>query len=262
MKLLLEHLKNNKEALTYLSKLIGIANHPVNIGTAREGLISNFLEKNLPEFIRYHSGEIFDSKGNRSGQIDIVLHPITSPKIYLNNNINMFPAETVLCALEVKSNLTTGKNSHLDASLELCKKIKNLIISRRKSEYQFSPYVVDADKVPYIIFAYKGPLLKTLSKSISEYSKREDFTSRDLPDLIVVLDRGYYLVKNKNWHTYEASSEDLYMVFENVNYTLLGIFEYILKLVECWSLNQAGHVLPIEEYTQDGSYTSLDEFFK
>ena len=60
MKLLLEHLKNNKDALLQYSKLIGAANHPGNLGVAREGLISNFLKQNLPEFIRYHTGEIFD----------------------------------------------------------------------------------------------------------------------------------------------------------------------------------------------------------
>ena len=111
MKLLLEHLKNNKEALLTYSDVISIAKHAVNLGTARESLIANFLKQNLPEYISYHTGEVFDSVDNRSGQIDIVLHPITAPKINLYNAINIFPSESVLAAIEIKSNLTTGKKS-------------------------------------------------------------------------------------------------------------------------------------------------------
>ena len=117
MKLLLEHLKNNRDALLKYSELVGIASHSGNLGMAREGLISNFLKQNLPEYIMYLSGEIFDRSDNRSGQIDIVLHPITSPKIYLHKSINIFPAETVLSAIEIKSNLTTGEKGTLYKAL-------------------------------------------------------------------------------------------------------------------------------------------------
>lgn len=95
-KILLKHLENNQNLLIEYSKLINVAKHGTILGSARENVISSFLEQNLPTFIEYHSGEAFNNKGERSGQIDIILHPITSPKLFLNHKINLFPIETIM----------------------------------------------------------------------------------------------------------------------------------------------------------------------
>lgn len=245
MKLLIEHLKNNREALLKLSEAFSLADHPVNLGTAREGLISNFIKNNLPEYISYHSGEIFDQNNNSSGQIDIVLHPLTSPKINLYNSISVFPAETVLAAIEVKSTLTTGrKNGALAQSLSSCKKLKELkIIGRNRDQTIIS----DPDRVPFILFAYKGPTINTLRKHLRESENK----LWELPDLIVVLDKGYYFAKGHNWMNAGQTVDSVYRVKDDDNSCLLGIFEYILKLIEYWFINPAEHTMPIEDYTKD-----------
>ena len=256
MKLLLEHLKNNKDSLLQYSELIGVANHPGNLGIAREGLISNFLKQNLPENIRYHSGEIFDRNENRSGQIDIVLHPITSPKIYLHNTINIFPAETVLSAIEIKSNLSTGiSKGTLYEALNSCKKLKSLEIPTRRTDY-----IIDPQTVPFIIFSYKGPTLKTLKKQIKNYNDQPDINFRLLPDLIVVLERGYYLLKSTGWRSAGMTVDQLYNVKDDKEFVLLGMYEFILKLVEYWFLNPSEHTMPIKEYTKN--MPTIFDFFK
>ncbi len=108
-KKLLIHFNQLQNILTEFSKLIDNAEHPVNLGSAREALISNFLSSNLSELISFHTGEIFDTFDHYSGQIDIVLHPKSSPKLNLFGAINLFPLETVLAAIEVKSSLNTDK---------------------------------------------------------------------------------------------------------------------------------------------------------
>ncbi|MDA3838449.1 MAG: hypothetical protein PF574_05655 [Candidatus Delongbacteria bacterium] len=243
MKLLLDHFEKSKKALESLSELISTAKHPGNLGTAREGLISNFLMKNLPEYISYHSGEIFDSDNRRSGQIDIVLHPITSPKINLLNSINMFPVDTVLAAIEVKSNLTTGKKTgELNNVLSSCTDLKKLCFVNVRNSYA---EITDPDRIPFLVFAYKGPTLKTLTKHLKQ--KGSIIKS---PDLIVVLDRGYYLVK-KSYKTHLGITvENMYTVVNANKYVLLGLFEYILKLIECWFKNPSETTMPITEYTQ------------
>ncbi len=254
MKLLIEHLKNNREALLKLSEAVSIADHPVNIGTAREGLISNFIQNNLPEYISHHTGEVFDRNNNRSGQIDIILHPLTSPKINLHNSINIFPAETVLAAIEVKSNLTPGKkNSSSAQALSSCKKLKKLQITGRTRD---KATICDPDRIPFILFAYKGPTINTLKKQLSE----SEIGLRELPDLIVVLNRGYYLVKGPNWTSIDQSVDSVYQVKDDHDSSLLGIFEYILKLIEYWFINPAEHTMPIEDYTRDRP--SLFDFFE
>jgi len=258
MKLLLEHLKNNAEALQSYSEHVGIASHPVNLGSAREGVIANFLERNLPENIKYHTGEIFDRKENRSGQIDVVIHPISSPKINLYNSINIFPAETVLAALEVKSNLTTGKNGTLTKALQACEKLKKVEVLREKSGHTIN---VDPTAVPFIIFAYKGMLNKTLLKHLEAYEPMSGgLNYRVLPDLIVVLDRGYYLLKTPGWHAAGVPFEQRFKSYTNNENVLLGIFAYLLKLIETWFNNPLGHNMPIKEYTQD--MTSILSFLQ
>jgi hypothetical protein len=255
-KLLLAHLKNNREALLQYSKLIGIAKHSVNLGTARECLIVNFIQKNLPEYISYHSGEIFDTKENRSGQIDIILHPITSPKINLQNTINIFPAETVLAAIEVKSNLTTGKRTGtLSEALVSCKKLKELDLfipsHSEDSEQDITPSILaDPNKIPFILFAYKGPQLNTLIKHLRTYCTNED-KYRVLPDLIVILESGYCLKKTKNWQYVGATFDNAYKVDQNKDFILLGIFVFILKLIEYWFIKPSKHIMPIDEYTKN-----------
>lgn len=205
--ILLDHLDNNRDALQQSSKLIGLAKHGINLGSARESLISNFLKQNLPEYIRYHSGEIFDSENRRSGQIDIILHPITSPKIHLHNTINIFPAETVLLAIEVKSNLTSGKTGQLSKAIESCKKLKQLEITTRTTT---DNDIIDKQRVPFVVFAYKGAKLQAIRTEIERHASLPETTYRCLPDLIVVLDEGYYIMKSSAWHCAGANYNDVY----------------------------------------------------
>ena len=243
MKLLLEHLKNNREALQKYSDVISSARHSVNLGAARESLISNFLTQNLPEFISYHSGEVFDSNERRSGQIDIVLHPITSPKLNLYNSVSIFPAETVLAAIEVKSTLTTGKSvGSLVEALKSCEKLKGLEIFKNSND---SP-VVDPQRVPFIVFAFKGPTLETLKKHLNKHSN-----IRELPDLILVLDKGYCLVKDRSWHNILDSTISGYSVSDGQDEVLVHLFKYIIGIVEYWSANPSDHTMPIEKYTKN-----------
>lgn len=250
MKLLLEHLKNNREALLIFSKLVSSASHSVNLGMARKSLIKNFIQTNLPEYINYHTGEVFDKHESRSGQIDIILHPISAPKIYLQNTISIFPAETVLAAIEVKSKLTTGKNkSSLHEALATCLKLKHLELSSVANPP--SDQIVDAQRVPFILFAFEGPKLNTLRKHLAIQFGKRHITAREMPDLIVILDRGYYLTKSRGWMNAGITAENLYNETIDPDIVLLGLFQLVLKLVENWVNDPTGHAMPIKAYTED-----------
>ena len=209
--ILAQHLINNAEALRQFGKDVGLLNHCVNLGTARENLITNFLKKNLPESIGYHSGELFDCQGARSGQIDIVLHPITSPKINLHDTINMFPAETVLAAIEVKSNL---KKDDIEKALESSRKVKALNFSNRIDS--FSERIsdgVDFEKIPFIIFSFQGGEISTLLENMKEYSDKEDIDFSCFPEAIIVLEKNYSLIKRfPDCYMATTTIESLYSV--------------------------------------------------
>jgi len=243
-----DHLKRNKEALEKYSEIADLFKNKTNIGTAREELISNFLSKNLPEFIKFYSGEIFNHEKKRSGQIDIVVHPITSPKFNIMGSINLFPAETVLAAIEVKSDLTTGKKSALSDALNLSKNVKRLNLLNVNNNF--------SDTVPFIIFAYKGPTIATLKKQIEKFVTQESIHYGVVPDLIVVLNKGYYLTRQNSWET-ANSVEDVYKINKNKEEVLYGIFAYLLKLVEEWNANK----MPLKEYFEGLSHYPLYDLF-
>lgn len=239
----LEHLKYNRDDLIRTGENAHIAEHGGNIGSIREGLITKFLEQNLPEFVRYHSGQIFDSYGKRSGQIDIVLHPITSPKLHLLGSINLFPTETVLSAIEVKSNLD---RKILKEVMLSCKKVKELQRFEQSICYT-QQGLVDVSKVPYILFCYKGCTLNSLVKNIQDLIDTQEIAYKDLPDLILVLDRGYCLEKPISVAD-ELPIEEYYTRFEDKEKVLLFIFTYLMKLIEDWASNSSRYAMPIKKY--------------
>lgn len=75
-------------------------------GTEREHFVGSFLEEVLPPPFRFGTGDITDTTGNKSGQVDVVVeYPFLpslptgkgSPRLYL--------AEGVAAAIEVKSDV-------------------------------------------------------------------------------------------------------------------------------------------------------------
>lgn len=252
--LFLIHLENSRKLLMELAKSAGILQHSGNLGTAREGFISNFLERNMPEAISYHSGEIFDSETERSGQIDIVLHPNTSPKLNIFGAINLFPVETVLAAIEVKSNL--GDEDEINRITTSCHKVKKLTRNwKRDSSQNISCNTgrfCDVEKAPYIVFAYKGCTEETLYRHMETHSKAlnegGNIKQEYLPDLILILEQGYCLEKKFSDEGIHSFRDRYQKIDEKENLVLMGLFDYLIRLVNDFAENQSSYIMPIEKY--------------
>lgn len=76
-------------------------------GSVLEALISQLFEPLLPPNIGVGTGQIIDSySGQQSGQIDIVLYNKSIlPPILLDQRLGIFPIESVLYTIEVKTTL-------------------------------------------------------------------------------------------------------------------------------------------------------------
>lgn len=96
----------------YLSEVIDaefnlsgkLIKHPVGIGDARESIIKSILLRFLPSIYEIGTGQIIDSDGGRSKQIDIVISRRDFPslsmpsgsKIYLIESCSpCFPSKTL-----------------------------------------------------------------------------------------------------------------------------------------------------------------------
>ncbi|MGY3330143.1 hypothetical protein ACVILI_003160 [Mesorhizobium sp. USDA 4775] len=77
------------------------------IGQERAAFIDEFLAKVLPPIYRFGTGDVTNSAGAKSGQLDVVLeHPFgPSLPVVGSGQTRLYLAESVAAVIEVKSNL-------------------------------------------------------------------------------------------------------------------------------------------------------------
>lgn len=240
MRVLVKHLNDVAEVLRATSRQIQVASHGVNAGSAREALISSFLEQHLAESVSYFTGEILDHNDERSGQIDVIVHPKSSPRLPLQKDVSVVFSDSVLAAIEVKSNLNTasGKNPcHLRSALDSCVKTKRLSrgtwVSGAKNNR-----LVHLKRIPVFIFAFNGPSVETLRQKIYEYQTQENVPLDLMPDLITVLDRNYYLVQNNGWFIEKVENPSVHWSQNSQPEAVLaGMYVYLTKIIEAYGSN-------------------------
>jgi hypothetical protein len=75
-------------------------------GTEREHFVNSFLARVFPSPFRFGNGDITDSHGNRTGQVDVVVEYPFGPSLPMpGGETRLYLAETVAAVIEVKSNI-------------------------------------------------------------------------------------------------------------------------------------------------------------
>lgn len=83
--------------------------HPNDVGGNREDILINFFNRHLPhKFNAVRGGKIFDSDGNMSNQVDVIIYDNTVPRLGSQTN-TLYLAEGVTTAIEVKPELTKNE---------------------------------------------------------------------------------------------------------------------------------------------------------
>ena len=243
--ILVTHFDKTRKTLLELSKHFEIVNNGTVKGNIREGVVHEFLQKNLPTVVDYLTGEIIDCKGARSGQIDIILQSISDPRIQLYKDQHIALCDAVLAVIEVKSTLTTGApngESSLVQALNTFKKVKSLY--RTVKIKSITGDNQDKETIPCILFAYTGPPVETLANALktyaTQYEYKEEECDRFLPDVIVVLDKGYYAYKEDGW-IFERTEEIVkgkLLPNKKTEETLIGMFVYLCNVIQSWNKNR------------------------
>jgi hypothetical protein len=88
------------------SRLVG---HNGEVGRANELALAQLVTSLLPSTVGVGTGVIIDSEGNRSAQTDLVIYDKgAQPQILAHSTQLLFPVETVLAAIEVKTSVATA----------------------------------------------------------------------------------------------------------------------------------------------------------
>ncbi|WP_146112917.1 DUF6602 domain-containing protein [Arthrobacter sp. MYb214] len=102
-------------------EIAGLVNHIGTRGTADENSIIKVLDKVLPPSTRVSNGEVIDSDGRISAQMDALVLSNTSHPVLFGQTADelIFPVESVLLAIEVKGNL-----SKADVQKDIVEKVR------------------------------------------------------------------------------------------------------------------------------------------
>jgi hypothetical protein len=187
---------------TTISSLLGAyREHPATtsdhgeiIGKAREFFVSEILRRFLPQALHVGSGQIVDTKGVLSKQIDIVIYRHDIPMLSSLASTNLYFVEGVIANLEVKSRLDS---TEMQAALDNCRSVKDLDGDFPGRFGASTPFGRRNFGPAAYVFGYRGypsGLASLKSCLFSWIEKRKIESILQLPEVIVT--EGIAVVKN------------------------------------------------------------------
>lgn len=139
-------------------------------GTERELFVNTILRNVLPPHYRFSSGDVIDTYGTQSGQVDLVLE---QPRGYsfpmMGSGPRLFLAENVAAIIEVKSDLTKQWNEVLKTSKKVA------AIERKYASENFSELLDKINKGQVVINIEDKDKLE---RSLQYHSKSDENTGR------------------------------------------------------------------------------------
>lgn len=225
-------------------------------GTALEKEFKRFLRDYLPKSIEISSGQIIDSNGNQSKQIDVILHDSQrTPYMFDEDDIQVIPIECVYAVIEVKANIDSTEL--IQKIFENMKSVKDLQkISYVKPQGIVQNFVKiygkewDIWPVHYFVFALDSMTLETIRTEVDRLNTEESRDVEKRIDCICVLKNGVILNRLKDEKLSAFPEEGSSMVSSLTTKPLLFFYRLI-----------SGHLyqvtmpsFQIEKYLKDVRY--------
>ena len=152
-------------------------------GDERETFVKQFLNQLIPPMFRIGRGDITDSTGHRTGQIDLVIeYPFVPSMQLINMGPRIYLAEGVAAVIEVKSNLADQWSEVVDTA----RRVRPLVRAfGGMASFGVNPDLASPkDPIPFFAVGYTGwTQRETLEKHLNE----------GFVDGILVLDSGLFV---------------------------------------------------------------------
>ena len=175
--------------------------HNASKGTIRESILNRVIRPFLPSCYGLSGGEAFDSEGNVSKQLDLVVYDsVFSYTVPYIENFIQFPCESVYGNIEIKSQLN---KEEFGKAIENIRSLKSL---KREGAHSWTvtPQVAisingkpnDNNRNPYfgIIFAYDSVAPET----VLSYLVESNLPSSLMPNAIVLYRKNTLIIQAKN----------------------------------------------------------------
>jgi uncharacterized protein DUF6602 len=230
-----------KGAICSARAAAGLA-HPGIKGTVLEILTRQLFKPLLPADIAVGTGQIIDSAGSLSPQIDVLLYDRSIlPPILFDESLGIFPVEAALYAIEVKTTLTRQEIQTAHENAKVLHQLRYLQASGRNS----SGAQPQVEHVRSVIFALNTDLSEDGKPEIHRY---KEIYGEDPPYIaaICVVGREYWWNQGAAWCSFKCQDE-----FDEVLGFLGGVTNTYRKISQ-----SRGHV-PLGQYIVPESITSV-----
>ena len=220
-------------------------NHPTDQGDNCEQSWIDWFNKYLPKRYRATKATVFDSKGNTSDQIDIVLYDEQySYLAFSENSIFYIPAESVYAVFEVKQNSCKQNMEYAGQKAESVRKLYRTSAEIPHAGGKYPPK--ELHKILAGILTtrtdWSEPFGKPFRKCLESYTTDQQ------------IDCGCVLEKGSFFYDYTRQS----LKISNDNESLVFFFLQLLSLLQtigtvpAIDLNEYMNALNIEEVNIDG----------
>jgi hypothetical protein len=250
---LLEYFQNHADALGSEAKGDRIYPNKGDIGSERENNLFDFINNHIPFRCKViKGGFIFDSNGNESNQIDlIVTNDLTfqfrkSESSLKRKSFNCI--EGCYAAISVKSYLNKK---------ELIDSLENLESIPTEKKIIVNPYITNRqrfiDQIPQrIIFAYDGDSHETIQRHLKDYYSMHRLDQRS-PDMIIV-NNSFYIYRvgpeGLKIYTGEYFPPNTYLAVDKTKSAYIGaasLYQMISR-IQAVSIISSHMVIDFEQY--------------
>lgn len=196
--------------------------HKYLIGKYKEILLDQLIKPMLASKYSTGSGKITDFCNNTSSEIDIVIYSMELiPPILFSENFGVYPSESVLSCIEVKSLLN---KSELRKTFDKYKKIKSEI-KYSAGDYDEKDKPINHDLLDFTreLFAFDS------SNNIFEEYKKLDqnYESEPILNSICIIGKGSWTFSSYSWNfvSPDANHEEVITYLSNLINTLPKVTE-------------------------------------
>jgi len=195
----------------------GISHHGL-LGEIREILVRDLFRPLLPADVGVGTGQIISYTGQTSHQTDVILYDRRIlPPILFQESAGLFPVESVLFTVEVKSKLTASElHNANNAAAELLQ--LDYVHGYYDAEGVGQPHTVT--KAVSAVFALASDLSPGDTTEIERYAAMQ--TTEPAIQLICVVGRGCWLWRQSSW----VSVTQLYELGEVVSFVSMLMNTY------------------------------------
>jgi hypothetical protein len=171
------------------------ASHAGIKGTAFENIVKNFLSRHVPERLGICTGQLVDSTGNMSKQLDIIIYDKAyTPVLFKSEGIQVIPNECAYAVIEVKATLEASTLPSILANMLSVKDLKKTAYYQAESGLD-KYYTVHGKRwaywpTSYFVFAFESANPNSMMIPIIDHHNATSGQPERKIDLICLLDKG------------------------------------------------------------------------